>query len=74
MHCKHRINILRGLTDAIISNNSEEVETIQVWMTATPIDKAMQSLAAVEKQYTSIKRALSKAKKDISKAFRGESI
>lgn len=73
MQCKHRLNILMGLTGAIISDNVNEVETIQGWLTGTPTDKAIQSLASIEKQYSSIKNALSKAKKDLSRAFRGES-
>ncbi len=73
MQCKHRLNILMGLTDAIISNNVNEVEIIQGWLANTPTDEAMQSLANIDKQYSSIKKALSKAKKNLSKAFRGES-
>ncbi len=31
-HCKHRINIIKGLKTKIVSDNSEQVDTIQQWL------------------------------------------
>ena len=72
MHCKHRINILMGLTDAIVSDNASEVKSIQKWLKGTPADEAIQSLISAEKEYLSAKKALTKAKKSLAKVFKGE--
>ncbi len=72
MYCKHRIDILAGSSDAIISDNLIEIATIKQWLIGTPIEDAIQSLMSTEKVYLSAKKALTKAKKDLSKALRGE--
>ena len=72
MHCKHRINILTGSVDAIVSDNIEEVATIKKWLIGTPIEEAIQLFKSTEKEYLSAKKASTKAKKNLSKALRGE--
>ncbi len=74
MHCKHRINILTGSIDAIVSDNTKEVETIKKWLTGTPIEDTIKSLIFTENEYLSAKKALTKAKKNLSKALRGEKL
>jgi len=74
MHCKHRINILAGSIDAIVSDNTKEVATIKEWQIGTPIEEAIKSLTFIENEYLSAKRALTKAKKNLSKALRGKEL
>jgi len=72
MHCKHRINILTGSVNAIVSDNIEEVATIKKWLIGTPIEEAIQLFQSAEKECLSAKKASTKAKKNLSKALRGE--
>jgi len=71
-HCKHRIGILMGQTDRIVSKNISEVATVEVWLHGTHIESAIQALTSAEQEYALAKKALLKAKKNLSNALRGE--
>ena len=68
--CKHRLNILNGLTKGIVSNNLEDVETVLSWLPGTDIENAMIILKKLEPEVAKLKRALSVAKKELSRAMR----
>ncbi len=69
-YCKHRINILEGITKGIVSQNETDVQTIQSWLPSTDVEAAIAKMRELEKEAEKIKKALSSAKKDVAKAMR----
>ena len=69
MYCKHRMNILAGLVDGIVSPNAQDVATVHSWLPGTDIERAMQEVVALEKEAEAIKKRLGSAKKSLAKAM-----
>ena len=69
MFCKHRVQILRGLVDGIVSNNHADVTTVAGWLAGTDVEAALQTVVNLELEAERIKRALSAAKKALSRAL-----
>ena len=66
MACKHRVRILRGLIDGIVSKNIADVTTVAGWLAGSDVDTALRTIDELEKEAERIKRALSAAKKALS--------
>ena len=69
MHCKHRIRILRGSAEGIVSNNVRDVARVAGWLAGTDVEVALRNLVSLENQAANIARALSAAKKALAKCF-----
>lgn len=69
MYCKHRIRILRGLLDGIVSKNTIDVATVASWLSGTDIETALRAIEALEKEAERIKNALSTAKKGLARCL-----
>lgn len=69
-YCKHRLNILNGLSNNIVSNNKEEVHTIQELLKDTDLEKALFDFYKAEKEFESAKHKFQIAKKNIAIAMR----
>lgn len=69
-YCKHRFNILAGVTKGIVSGNETDVKVIQSWLLGTDLELAINKMRDLEKEAEKIKQALSSAKKDVAKAMR----
>jgi len=69
MHCKHRIRILRGIVEGVVSKNTSDVTTVAGWLAGSDIETALQTIDELERQAAQIKNALSAAKKSLSKCF-----
>ena len=69
-YCKHRINILAGITTGIVSMNEADVKTVTSWLPGTDIERAIIKMIALEKEAEKIKLALSAAKRDVAKSMR----
>ena len=69
MHCKHRIRILRGIVEGVVSKNISDVTTVAGWLAGSDIETALQTIDELERQAAQIKNALSAAKKTLSKCF-----
>lgn len=69
MYCKHRIRILRGLVDGIISENAVDVTTVVGWLTGTDVETALRVVESLEKEAERIKNALSIAKKGLARCL-----
>jgi len=69
-YCKHRINILSGITTGIVSMNEADVKTVISWLPGTDIESAIVKMIALEKEAEKIKMALSAAKRDVAKSMR----
>lgn len=69
MYCKHRIRILQGLIDGIVSKNLADVQKIVEWLPGTDVEKNLQTVLTLEKEADRIKNALSAAKKALARCF-----
>ncbi len=69
-YCKHRFNILAGITKGIVSRNEADVKTVQSWLPGTDVEAAIAKMRELEKEAERIKKALSSAKKGIAKSMR----
>jgi len=69
-YCKHRFNILAGITKGIVSDNLADVKIVQSWLPGTDVDKAIQKMQELEAEVDRIKKELSDAKKVVAKAMR----
>jgi uncharacterized Zn finger protein len=63
MSCKHRIRILRGLVEGIVSKNTADVADVAGWLAGSDVETALQIIDELEKEAERVKKALSAAKK-----------
>jgi uncharacterized Zn finger protein len=69
MYCKHRIRILQGLIEAVVSGNTKDVGTVAGWLAGTDVETTLQTVISLEEEATRIKNALSAAKKMLAKCL-----
>ncbi len=69
-YCKHRFNILDGITKGFVSNNLNDVKIVQSWLAATDVEEALIKMRKLEAEAAKIKKELSVAKKEVAKAMR----
>ncbi|MDZ7752762.1 MAG: hypothetical protein U5S82_14095 [Gammaproteobacteria bacterium] len=70
MYCKHRFQIMEGLTDDIVSDNTTEVQTVSSWLPGTDVGTIYADVVAIEREIGLLKRRLAKLKKDLAQAMR----
>ena len=68
-YCKHRIRILAGITQGIVSGNEAEVQVVASWLQGTDIEVALNGLIDAEEQYERAKLELAGAKKRLARTF-----
>jgi len=69
-YCKHRFNILGGITDGIVSANELDVKVVTSWLTGTDVEAALNDVMDAEEQFETAKRNLTSAKKNLSRVLR----
>src|SRR6266513_1250299 len=69
MYCKHRIRILQGLAEAVVSDNTKDVSTVAGWLAGTDVEAALGNVIFLGKEAERIKNALSAAKKSLAKCL-----
>jgi uncharacterized Zn finger protein len=69
MYCKHRIRILHGLMEAVVSANSADVTTVAKWLEGTDVETALTAVTLLEKEAERIKIELSAAKKALARCL-----
>ena len=69
MYCKHRIRILQGIVDGIVSSNTADVKKVVGWLGGTDVEEALRAVCALEKEADRIKTALSAAKHALSRCL-----
>lgn len=67
--CKHRIGILRGDTDGIVSANIEDVKIVQGWIAGSDIEIEVHKLAEGEAELERAKKKVAAAKKALAKVM-----
>jgi uncharacterized Zn finger protein len=65
-YCDHRINILRGSIEGVVSENAADAATVASWLKGTDVDAALQSVIRLEKEAGRINQALAEAKQTLS--------
>lgn len=69
-YCKHRFNILGGLSDGVVSRNEADVQLVASWLPGSDVEAALNAVMDAEEKAELAKRELSNAKKQLAKAFR----
>lgn len=70
MYCKHRFNILKGISKGIVSDNAAEVPEVASWLPGTDVAAAIVTVENIEQEAAAIKKKLSTAKKALATAMR----
>ena len=68
-YCKHRIRILEGSDEGIVSGNKAEVATIVSWLPGTDVESAFKELRESEDRFEKAKGDVSAIKKRLAKAL-----
>lgn len=68
-YCKHRINILNGIVDGIVSGNESEVQTILLWLKGTDVELALKQVQEAEENLEETKKQLNGFKKKLARAL-----
>ncbi len=68
-HCKHRVAIMNGSSENIVSGNADEISTVQAWMAGTEVETALRELNQAmrgddAKARTAAKQKLARAMND----------
>lgn len=69
-YCKHRFNILGGITEGVVSGNIQDVKIVESWLPGTDVENALNEVMDAEEQFNKAKQKLSSAKKRLAGAFR----
>lgn len=69
MSCKHRIRILHGLVEGIVSDNATDVTTVVGWLAGSDVETALATVEQLEKESERIKKALSAAKRALAQCL-----
>ncbi len=69
MHCKHRIRILQGSTEGIVSRNHSDVARVVEWVAGTDLEVPLRTVISLENEAAKIAHALGMAKKALAKCF-----
>ena len=68
-YCKHRLNILAGSEQNIVSANASEVAVVQEWLSGTPLEAAIDEYNNAEAEVEAAKNALTAVKRKIAKVM-----
>jgi uncharacterized Zn finger protein len=64
--CKHRLALLDGVADAVVSNNLDQVGEVASWLPGSNLAAALSDLTALERQKASIEAQIKRAKKVVA--------
>lgn len=69
VYCKHRIRILHGLVEAVISDNSADVRIVASLLAGTDVELALNDVTRLEKDAERIKTELTAAKRALARCL-----
>lgn len=69
MFCKHRLRILAGDAEGMVSGNTEDLKTLQGWITGSEVERAVHDAVEGEEEVERAKRKVAAAKKTLAKAM-----
>ena len=67
--CRHRLNILAGERDDIVSDNHEVVDTVQSWLLGTLLESTLSNVEEAERIAAEARRNLSSAKNRLAQVM-----
>ena len=67
--CKHRMRILEGNTEGLVSSNAEEVKVAESWLKGSNIETALADIRSAEVRFEAAKKELALLKKNLAKAL-----
>ena len=67
--CKHRLRIMEGSLEDIVSENGKEVKIVVSWLPGTDVEIALAEVNAAEKRLEKTKLELAVLKKKLAKFF-----
>jgi len=70
LYCKHRFNILDGITKSIVSGNLKDIDIVRSWLRGSDVEAAIKKMHQLEVEAARIKKELSVAKKKVAMAMR----
>ena len=68
-NCKHRLRILGGSDEGIVSGNEENVAKLLTWLSGSDVEAAMLELNAAEGRLAKAKAEVSDLKKRLAKTL-----
>lgn len=68
-YCKHRLRILEGSNESIISGNDADVSRVVSWLAGTDVQAAIRELRDAENRLELAKKETSQLKKKLAKAL-----
>jgi len=69
LHCKHRIGILTGSTQGIVSDNINQLETVISWLPGSDIEAVLNDVLEAEKVFEESKKILQRLKKKLARVM-----
>lgn len=68
--CKHRIRIIEGNSEGVISENIDEIPIVLDWVFGSSLAETLAVLAIAETELEQAKKRVTEAKKNVSSAMR----
>ena len=68
-YCKHRIRLLEGSEEGIVSENMSSVRTVASWLSGTDVEVALDAVRAAESRFEAAKSELAKTKKQLARTL-----
>ncbi len=68
--CKHRVLILKGVVDGIVSGNANDVAVIREWLIGTEVERTLGAVGTAEAEVSQAQANLKAAKKELSRSLR----
>ena len=72
--CKHRLRILNGNSDGVVSDNKDQVSEINKWLKGSNLEAAILEIVRAEADVERTKKILSIAKKKLAVAMHATNV
>jgi hypothetical protein len=70
-YCKHRINILDGVLEGVVSENAYQVKEVALWLPGSNLERCLAELASATRAVENARHAEAQAKKKLAVAMVG---
>lgn len=70
LYCKHRLALMEGIVDDLVSENEDDVGQIPFLIAGTDVETAYRRLSEIEQIHDEIKKKLNDAKQALARAMR----
>ena len=68
-YCKHRLNLLAGSEQNIVSENASEVAVVGEWLSGTPLEAAIAEYNDAEAKVEAARNALTAVKRKLARVM-----